>query len=135
MISVGLSRAHLLVLDLLVAVEREVIAAVAAMSAFGTQKLCAVRGRSRSAPSRSSQRVSMSGRLFFACSVSLSSACGRRPELLVGQQRLALVVERQAVGLHVVEPDVIGAADAGLGEHQDRGRDAGIGPEHAGRAA
>ena len=26
---------------------------------------------------------------------------------------------------------MVGAADAGLGEHQDRGRDAGVGPEHA----
>ena len=47
------------------------------------------------------------------------------------QQRLALVVERPAIGLHVVEPDVVGAAGVGLGEEQDGGGDTGVGPEGA----
>ena len=42
------------------------------MSALGTQKLCAVRGRVRSAPSRSRQRASTSGRLFLRCSSAVS---------------------------------------------------------------
>ena len=41
----------------------------------------------------------------------------------------ALVVQREAVGLDIVEPDVIGLA--ALGEDQDGGRHAGVGLEHA----
>ena len=43
---------------------------------------------------------------------------------------LALVVQRKAVVLHVVEPDVLGRA--ALGEEQHGGGDAGVGPEDAG---
>ena len=44
----------------------------------------------------------------------------------------ALVVQRKAVGLHVVEPDIIRAACRGFGEDEHGGRDARIRPEHAG---
>ena len=47
--------------------------------------------------------------------------------------RRALVVEREAIGLHVVEPDVVGAAAVGLGEEQDGGGDARIRSKHATR--
>ena len=57
---------------------------------------------------------------------------GRDAELVFRQQRLALVIEAPAVGLHVVEPDMIGAAGVGFGEHQKRRRDPGIGLETAG---
>jgi len=56
---------------------------------------------------------------------------GRRPLLVLRQERLALVVEREPVGLHVVKPDEIGSADARLGEDEDGGRDAGVGAENA----
>jgi hypothetical protein len=70
--------------------------------------------------------------LFLACSASLSVSSRRvHAELVLGQQRLALVVQAPAVGLHVVEPDVVGAAGVGLGEEQDGGGHAGIGLEHA----
>src|SRR3546814_11327371 len=34
---------------------------------------------------------------------------GGGAELVIGQQRIALVVQRVAVGLHVVEPEMVGA--------------------------
>ena len=51
---------------------------------------------------------------------------------VVGLGGAALVVEGEAVGPHVVEPDLIGAAVAGFGEDQDRGGNARIGLEDAG---
>jgi len=56
---------------------------------------------------------------------------GRRPLLVLRQERLALVVEREPVRLHAIEPDEIGSADAGLGEDEDGGRNAGVGAEDA----
>ena len=44
----------------------------------------------------------------------------------------ALVVQGEAVGLHVIEPDLVRAAVAGLGEDEDGGGHAGVGLEHAG---
>ena len=44
----------------------------------------------------------------------------------------ALVVERETVGLHVIKPDPVCTAVAGLGENQDSGGHAGVGLEHAG---
>lgn len=46
--------------------------------------------------------------------------------------RGALVVEREAVLFHVVEPDLVGAAGVGLGEEEDGGGDPGVGLEDAG---
>ena len=46
--------------------------------------------------------------------------------------RGALVVQGEAIGPHVVEPDLVRAAVTGLGEDKDRGGHAGIGLEHAG---
>ena len=43
----------------------------------------------------------------------------------------ALVIQREAVGLHVIEPDVVGAAMAGLGKHQNGGGHPCIGLENA----
>lgn len=43
----------------------------------------------------------------------------------------SLVVQGEAVGLHVVEPHLVRAAVAGFGEDQDGGGDPGIGLEHA----
>src|SRR3546814_20321527 len=56
---------------------------------------------------------------------------GGGAELVIGQQRIALVVQRVAVGLHVVEPDMVGAAGVGLREQQDGGGYARVGAEHA----
>ena len=50
---------------------------------------------------------------------------------VVLRHRQALVVQREAVVRHVVEPDLLGLGPAG--EEQHGGRDAGIGLEHAGR--
>ena len=50
---------------------------------------------------------------------------------VVGQERGAFVVERHAVGVYVVEPNVVRAAGVGLGEEEDGGGDAGVGLEHA----
>ena len=44
---------------------------------------------------------------------------------------VALLVEGVAVGLHVVEPDVVGASGIGLGEDEDGGAYARVGQEHA----
>jgi hypothetical protein len=52
-------------------------------------------------------------------------------EFFLGEQRLALVVERPAIGLHIVEPDVVGTAGVGPGEDKNRGRDACVGLEDA----
>ena len=46
--------------------------------------------------------------------------------------RGALVVEREAIGLHVVEPDVVGAAGVGLGEEEDGCGDPSVGLKDAG---
>ena len=54
-----------------------------------------------------------------------------RPELFEREEFGAFVVERHAVGVHVVEPDVVRAAGVGLGEEKDGGGDAGVGLEHA----
>lgn len=43
----------------------------------------------------------------------------------------AFVVEGEAVGAHVVEPDLVGSSGAGLREDEDGGRDSGIGLEDA----
>ena len=45
----------------------------------------------------------------------------------------ALIIQREAVGFHIVEPHLVGAACAGLGKHQHRRGHACIGLEHAGR--
>ena len=58
-----------------------------------------------------------------------------RAEFGFVQQGLAFVVQAPAVGLHVVEPDLIGAAGVGFGEEQNRRRDSGIGFEAAGGGA
>jgi hypothetical protein len=85
----------------------------ASCGSFGSITPRAARGRASSAPARSPHRRTKSGRSFFAASALLSAAVGCRPELVVRQQWLALVVQRPAVGAHVLEPDLIGAADAG----------------------
>src|SRR5439155_7047269 len=41
-------------------------------------------------------------------------------ELLIIQQRRAFVIERPAVRLHIIEPNVVRAARVGLGEQQNR---------------
>ncbi len=44
---------------------------------------------------------------------------GRCTEFLGLQQRLPLVVERPAIGLHIVKPNMICAAGVGFGKEQD----------------
>jgi hypothetical protein len=56
---------------------------------------------------------------------------GRCPQFFGREEFGAFVVEGLAVGLDVVEPDVVGAAGVGLGEEQDGGGDAGLGLEDA----
>jgi len=76
------------------------------MSAFGTQKLCAVRGRSLSLPLRSAHRFSTSGKLFFACSASVSATAGTAPNFsgCVGRTGLDNVICRHEALLKV-KPD------------------------------
>ena len=52
---------------------------------------------------------------------------------IVFGNRVALVVERESIGLHVVEPNLVGASGIGLGEDEDSGRNACVGLEHARR--
>lgn len=56
-------------------------------------------------------------------SVLVGAQCGLWdcPELVGGEQRGTLVVEAPAVGVDVVEPDVVGAAGVGPGEQKDGG--------------
>ncbi len=54
-------------------------------------------------------------------------------ELILGQERLAFVVQAPAVGVHVVEPDVVRAAGVGFGEEQDSRGDTGVGLERPAR--
>ena len=56
---------------------------------------------------------------------------GHWAELFRWEKLSAFVVERHAVGVHVVEPDVVRAAGVGLCEEKDGGGDAGVGLEHA----
>lgn len=56
---------------------------------------------------------------------------GNGVELLVGEERGPLVVERPAVGVAVVEPDVVGAAGVRLRAEEDGGRDTGVRLEDA----
>lgn len=44
----------------------------------------------------------------------------------------ALIVQRKAVGLHVIKPNIFGAARAGFGEHQHRRGNTGVRLEHTG---
>ena len=53
-------------------------------------------------------------------------------EFFFREERLAFVIERPAVGFHVVEPDVIRSAGVGFGEEENGGRHAGVGLEDAG---
>lgn len=48
-------------------------------------------------------------------------------DMVAGVERRALVIERIAVGLHVIEPDLIGAAAVGLGKKENHRQDPGIG--------
>ena len=115
MISSGGAVLDLVVDDLLVAVEREVVA-LGDDVGLGDEE-----------------------RLLGAGPVALGrrARCpaGEHVGQVVGLDRVALVVEGEAVGADVVEPDVVGAAGVGLGEEQDRGRDAGVRAEDARRAA
>ena len=54
-------------------------------------------------------------------------------ELVLGQEWGSLVVKRPAIGFHVVEPHVIGAARVCLREEKDRCGYPGVGAEHATR--
>ena len=56
---------------------------------------------------------------------------GHWAELFRREEFGAFVVERHAIGVHVVEPDVVRAAGVGLGEEEDGGGDASVGLEHA----
>src|SRR5262245_37969237 len=56
-----------------------------------------------------------------------------RAELVLGQERLAFVVEAPAVGVYVVEPYVAGATGVSLGEQQDSGGDTGVRLERTAR--
>ena len=71
------------------------------------------------------------GQIVFRVFVGGERDLGNRAEFFRRQEFRAFVVERQAVGVHVVEPDVVGAAGVGLGEDEDGGGDAGVGFEHA----
>lgn len=62
--------------------------------------------------------------------VPVPPAGERVGQVIVGNG-VALVVQREAVRLHVVEPDVVGASGVGPGEEQDRGRHPCIGTEHS----
>ena len=79
------------------------------------------------------RRGSASGRARRAVVLGVFGGCefGGYAEFLFGQERRALVIEAPAVGVHVVEPDVVGAAGVGLGEEQDRSRNARVGLENA----
>ena len=55
-----------------------------------------------------------------------------RPEQIRIEQRSALVVQRQAIGLYVVKPHVLRAAGAGFGETQNRRRHTGVRLERPG---
>ena len=66
--------------------------------------------------------VSFFGLRFF----QRSSTSGRSLASII----LALVIQRETVGLHVIEKYLVGAA--ALGEDQDGGGDTGVGLEHAG---
>ena len=69
--------------------------------------------------------------IIFAVFVVAERDFGNRAEFFRRQEFGAFVVERHAVGVHVVEPDVVRAAGVGLGEKEDGGGDAGVGLEHA----
>ena len=42
----------------------------------------------------------------------------------------ALIIKAEAVGLHIVEPNLIGASVSGLGEYQNSGGNTCVGLEH-----
>ena len=56
---------------------------------------------------------------------------GDRAKFFRRQQFRAFVVERHAVGIHVVEPHVVRAAGVGLREQENRGGDARVGLTHS----
>ena len=123
----------LLVHDFLVAVEREVVALRRRCRPWA-RRSSARCARARARRRRVGPARSTSGRLFFACSSSVS-ASRVGPSLSSAAAACACRRGDQPSAVHVVEPDVVGAAGVGLGEEQDRGGDAGVGPEDAATAA
>ena len=51
---------------------------------------------------------------------------------IVLADRAALVIQGEAVGFHIIEPDLVSAAVIGFGEDQNGSADAGIGLKHTG---
>ena len=116
--------------DFLVAVEREV---VALRGEVGPGHAEALRGARVLALGPVALRPAGEdvGQVVLRVVVGGERDLGHGAELFLGQQGRASVIQAPAVGLHVVEPDVIGAAGVGLGEEEDGGGDAGVGLEHA----
>src|SRR5688572_8131917 len=71
------------------------------------------------------------GQIILRVFVSAERDFGNRAELFRRQEFRAFVVERHAIGVDVIEPDVVRSARIGLGENENRGGNAGVGFEHA----
>ena len=111
----------LVVYDLLVPVDAEVVAGGGDISlghAEGRLGASTVQFRSVALPP-ASESV---GEVVLG-SLLVAERPGGKTEFAGIKQRGALVVKAIAVGLKVIEPDVVGAAGVGPGEQQDRGGD------------
>ena len=104
-----------LVHDLLVAVEPEVVAIGRDVGLRHAEALRSARALTLRPvlllPAR--QHV---GQVVLCVFLGAERLYGHGAELVLGQERLAFVVEAPAVGVDIVEPHVVSAAGVGLGE-------------------
>ena len=116
--------------DFLVAVEREVVALRGDVGLGHAEALRGARVLALGLVALRPAREDV-GQVVLRVFVGGERDLGHWAELFRRQEFGAFVVERHAVGVHVVEPDVVRAAGVGLGEEEDGGGDAGVGLEHA----
>src|SRR5262249_633239 len=118
----------LLVHNLLVAVEAQVIPISYNVSLEHTEALRGTRALALSPvpllPPRQHVR-----QIVLPVPLSAERLRWHGAELVLGQERLAFVVEAPAVGIYVVEPHVVSPAGVCLGEQQDSCGDTGVGLE------
>ncbi len=121
---------HIFVDHLLIAIQTEVVTVLGDLALGHAEAVCCARAFALCALAivPAGERI---GQVVLCGFVWGEWIGGDGAELLRGEERLAFVVEGPAVGLHVVEPDLVGAAGVGAGEEEDGRGDAGVGAEDA----
>src|SRR5690606_39409772 len=115
--------------DLLVAVEAEIVLLVGDIL-FGHAEALLGTGTFPLVPAPFPPAGERVRQVVLVVLVAGQRYCRSWAELLLRQQRGALIIQAPAVGGHLVEPDWVGSATVGAGEQQDRGGDSRLGLEH-----